>query len=323
MMARGWGADNESEGWAVRVSIIGQAAFGEAVLTRLREDGVDIAGVSAAAPKDGGKPDPLWAKGVEMGLPTVDTKALKEPAGQAVWHGLGADLCVMAFVTDILPDIVFDDAKMGTIQYHPSLLPLHRGSSAIAWAIINGRTETGVTIFWPDKGIDTGPILLQERCPVNPEDTVTSLYFQKLFPMGVEALSKAVRMVADGTAPSVEQDHALATYEPPLRDEHCAIAWHLPAETLDRLIRGANPAPGAWTTYEGKKLRIFDISWASDGLKPGMPGRVLEVGDAGILVRLNGGRVLRIGRVQYEGGKKEPAIEWAKSVGLEPGYRFR
>lgn len=305
----------------MRVSIIGQAAFGEAVFQRLRDEGHEIVGVSAPAPVEGGKPDPLWAAAEAASLPVIPTAELKDEAKFAAWRDLHAELCVMAFVTDILPDEVFGLPTHGTIQYHPSLLPLHRGNSAMAWAIINGDSETGLTIFWPDKGIDTGPILLQKRCEIGPEDTVGSLYFERLFPMGVDAMAEAVELVAKGEAPRDEQDHAIATYEPPIRDPHAEIRWYEPADRVHRIIRGCNPQPGAWTMFNGEKLRIFDCRLTGQQ-EPGMPGRVLRVDDEGFDVRLNGG-VLRILRVQPAGQKKTPAGEWAASVGLKPGFRFR
>lgn len=305
----------------MRVSIIGQAAFGEAVLKRLLDDGIEVCGVSAPAPAESAKPDPLWAAATERGIPTVDTRALKTPEGMEQWKQFDAELCAMAFVTEILPDEIFSVPPRGTIQYHPSLLPLHRGSSAINWAIIHGRDETGLTVFWPDKGIDTGPILLQKRVPIGPDDTVGSLYFNSLFPLGVDAMSEAIELVAKGNAPSDPQDHALATYEPPAADQHAQIRWYEPADRLYALIRGSNPQPGAWTTYKDARLRIFD-SVLTGEQEPGMPGRVLRISDDGVDIRLNGG-VLRVKRVQPEGSKKIAAAEWAADVGLKEGFRFR
>ena len=305
----------------MRVSVMGQAAFGEAVLKRLIEDGVAIAGVGAPAPIDGERPDPLWAAAGARGIPTVPSAGLKDPDTLAAWRALRADLCVMAFVTDILPDEVFSIPPRGTIQYHPSLLPLHRGSSAINWSIINGDAETGLTVFWPEKGIDTGPILLQKRCPIGPDDTVGSVYFNQLFALGVDALAEAVALVAAGSAPRIPQDHRLATYEPPCRDVHGEIHWHEPAARIYAQIRGCNPQPGAWTLYEGTKLRIFDCALTGDD-EPGMPGRVLRIVENGIDIRLNGG-VLRVARVQPDGGKKSAAAEWAAAVGFKEGFRFR
>ncbi len=305
----------------MRVTIMGQAAFGQAVLERLVGDGQTIAGVSAPEPREGSRPDPLWAAAEAAGLPLIPTASLKEPSGLERWRALDFDLCAMAFVTDIIPDEALAVPRLGTIQYHPSLLPLHRGSSAINWAIINGDAETGLSIFWPDRGIDTGPILLQKTTPVGPDDTVTSVYFERLFPMGIDAMAESVRLVEAGTAPRIEQDHRLATYEPPCRDEHAEIRWYQPAHVIHRLIRGTNPQPGAWTLLGNEKLRIFDCRLTGDE-EPGMPGRVLRVDDSGFDIRLNGG-VLRVLRVQHGAGKKTPGGEWAASVGLQPGYRFK
>ena len=161
----------------MRVSIIGQAAFGEAAFKRLRDDGVEVCAVSAPEPAEGARQDALWAAAVDAGIAPIPTKSLKTETGMQDWREAEADLCVMAFVTEILPNEIFGIPAKGTIQYHPSLLPLHRGSAAINWAIIFGREETGLTIFWPDEGIDTGPILLQKTVPLGPDDTVGSVYF--------------------------------------------------------------------------------------------------------------------------------------------------
>jgi methionyl-tRNA formyltransferase len=303
---------------------MGQAAFGEAVLKRLLEDGVQVAGVSAPAPV-GERADPLWAAAEAAGLPTVDTVSLKTPEGQAAWRALDAQLCVMAFVTEIIPNNVLELPAKGTIQYHPSLLPLHRGSSAMNWPIINGETQTGLSIFWPDQGIDTGPILLQKTCEIGPDETMGNLYFNKLFGMGVDALSESVALVAAGKAPRIEQDHALSTYEPPCGEGHARIRWYRPADAIYALIRGCNPAPGAWTTYkddagEEVELKIFDCRLTSQQ-EPGMPGRILRIEDESFDIRLNGG-VLRVLRVQPKGAKKVSAGEWARDVGLAVGARF-
>ena len=305
----------------MRVSIMGQAAFGEAIFKRLKDEGIEIVGISAPAPKGGGRPDALWAAAEAASLPCIDTPELKQETGLAEWRALKADLCVMAFVTEIIPDEALTAPAQGSIQYHPSLLPVHRGSSAINWAIINGDRETGLSIFWTDKGIDTGPILLQKRTPIDPEDTVGSLYFDRLFPMGVDAMAKAVSMVADGTAPRNDQDHAYSTYEPPCGDVHAGIRWYEPAARIHALIRGCNPQPGAWAMFEGEKLRFFDCKLSSTE-EAGMPGRVLRIDGEGFDIRLNGG-VLRVLRVQPPGAKKLPAGEWAASSGLKEGFRFR
>ena len=303
----------------MRVSLMGQAAFGEAVFKRLLQDNVDLVAVSAPAPS-GDRKDPLWAAAEAAGLPVIATRSLKTPEGKAAWKQLAADLGVMAFVTDIIPNEVLEYPAKGTIQYHPSLLPLHRGSSAMNWPIINGATETGLSIFWPDQGIDTGPILLQKTTPIGPDQTMGDLYFNNLFPMGVDALAESVALVAAGKAPRIEQNHALSTYEPPCGEGHARIRWYKPAEVIYNLVRGCNPAPGAWTTYNDLELKLFDCRLTGQQ-EPGMPGRVLRIDDEGFDIRMNGG-VLRVLRVQPKGAKKVRAAEWARETGLAAGARF-
>jgi methionyl-tRNA formyltransferase len=305
----------------MRIALMGQAAFGEAAFKRLAENGFELAGVSAPPPREGARPDALWAAGEAAGIPLVPTESLKTPDGLLAWRNLDADFGVMAFVTDIIPPDALAAPRLGTIQYHPSLLPLHRGSSAINWAIINQDAETGLTIFWPDEGIDTGPVLLQKTCQIAPNDTVASIYFDRLFPMGVEALVEATAMVAAGTAPRIEQNHRLATYEPPCSDVHGRIRWHEPARRIHAVIRGCNPQPGAWTAFADDKLRFFDSELTGEE-EPGMPGKILRVAETSFDVRLNGG-VLRVHRIQPPGQKKMPAAEWARAAGVNDGYRFR
>jgi methionyl-tRNA formyltransferase len=302
----------------MRIALIGQAAFGEAVLKALRERGEEIVGVCAPATPEGGKPDPLRATAEAAGLPVLPTRRLRrDEAVIQQYLDWKADLNVMAFVTDIIPERVLFAPPLQTIQYHPSLLPRHRGASAINWAIIQGDAKTGLTVFWVDAGIDTGPVLLQKEVEIGPDDTVTSLYFNHLFPLGVEAMVEAVELVTQGNAPRIEQDHSQATYETICRDEHTWIDWSAPAQAVYNLIRGANPTPGANTRLRGEQIKIFDSALVNGG-NGGKPGEVLEITDEGMLIALSGGR-LRVKRVQVPGGPKTPAHEWARTVALSAG----
>ena len=196
-----------------RIALIGQAAFGESVLNALVENGENV--VAALCPPDraGRAADPLKTAAEGHGVPVLQFRRMRNRDAIDAFEALNADLCVMAFVTDIVPDAILEAPTHGTIQYHPSLLPLHRGPSSINWPIIQGDEKTGLTIFWPDKGLDTGPILLQKETEIGPDDTLGSVYFGRLFPMGVDAMVEAVGMVKDGSAPRVEQNHDDATYE--------------------------------------------------------------------------------------------------------------
>ena len=144
------------------------------------------------------------------------------------------------------------------ICFHPSLLPRYRGGSAIPWQLIRGETRSGVTVFWPDAGIDTGPILLQREAPVGPDDTAGTLYFKTLFPLGVQTVLDSVALIADGPAPRVPQDEAQATYDPLLPRRARGDRLVAAAATVHDLIRGCDPQPGAHTTWRGARLRLFE-----------------------------------------------------------------
>ncbi len=318
----------------MRIALIGQAQFGEAVFNALREAGEEIVAVSSiqGTPE---RPDPLWAAAQAAAIPAFPTGRLKRPDVLWAYSATQPDLCVMAFVTHILPEPVLFAPKHGSIQYHPSLLPRHRGRSAMHWAIRMGDPTTGVTVFWTDKGIDTGPVLLQRECPIGPGDTVGSLYFDKMFPMGVQMLVESVRMVREGTAPRVAQDEALATYEPPADDTNSAIDWMRPAREVYDLVRGSNPQPGAHAVLYATKVRIFDCALTleqeersagfleeSPRRQPAHPpGEVLASAEAQVDIALLGG-VLHARRLQRDGGKKLPAADFAAEMGIEAGDAF-
>jgi methionyl-tRNA formyltransferase len=191
----------------MRIVCIGQAAFGEQVLRKLIERGEEV--VAVYTPRDtADKRNPLKELAIQTGIPVFQPGSMRVPEVYEEYTRLKPDLNVMAYVTSILPDSILNYPGMGTIQYHPSLLPRHRGGSAINWAIINGETKTGITIFWPDGGVDTGPILLQKEVEISPDDTVGSLYFERLFPLGVEALMEAVELIKKGIAPRIPQDES-------------------------------------------------------------------------------------------------------------------
>jgi methionyl-tRNA formyltransferase len=302
----------------LRIALIGQAAFGERVFAALRDAGEEIVAVSSiqGTPE---RPDPLWAAAESAGLPPYPTGRLKRPDVLNAWTAHEPDLCVMAFVNHILPPRVLDAPPLGTIQYHPSLLPRHRGRSSINWAIIQGDEITGVTIFWVDNGIDTGPVLLQKEVAIGADDTVGSLYFDRLFPIGVDAMVEAVRLVREGRAPRIAQDERLATYEPPADDTTSAIDWSRPAQDVYNLVRGSNPQPGAHALLGDTTVRFFDARLSREAASAA-PGTVLAVADT-IDVALAGG-VLRSMRLQAPGGKKLSAVEFAEAHGIEPGDRF-
>src|SRR6201988_641331 len=197
----------------MRIVVHGQQAFGKAVLEALLKRGDNVVGVYVAPEKPGQKPDPLKEAALAAKLPVFQPASYRKPEVWEDFLALKPELQVMGFVTLFVPEDFLNIPTHGSIQYHPSLLPKYRGPSAINWPIIKGETETGLSIFWPDNGLDTGAVLLQKRTPISPTDTLGSVYFDRLFPMGVAAMLEAVDLVKSGKAPRVEQDEAKATYE--------------------------------------------------------------------------------------------------------------
>lgn len=305
----------------MRIIVHGQQAFGKGVLEALLERGEDVVGIYCEPDKEGRPADPIKELALDKGLPVYQPRSYRKPE---VWDqitSLSPDLCVMAYVTLFVPEEALNIPAHGSIQYHPSLLPLHRGGSSINWPIIWGETKTGLSIFWPDNGLDEGPILLQKEVSISDDDTLGSLYFNHLFPMGIDAMMESVDLVRDGKAPRLEQDHTKATYEGWCRGDLVPINWHMPTQQTWNLIRGCNPQPGAWTTFEESKVSIFDSKKIMQA-KSVQPGQVIGVDDDGIQVATADGQML-IQKLRPDKGKKVAAADWASEVGLKVGARFK
>lgn len=302
-----------------RIALIGQAAFGESVLNALAKAGENIVGVFCPPDKNG-KPDPLKNAADQHGIAAFQFKRMRASEAIAAFKGLNADLGVMAFVTDIVPEDILKAPRLGTIQYHPSLLPLHRGPSSINWPIIQGDAKTGLSIFWPDAGLDTGPILMQKETPIGPNDTLGSVYFDRLFPMGVEAMVESVALVKAGRAPKIQQDESKATYEGWCKAEQCVVDWSKPAQEVHNLIRGADPSPGASTIFKGSTIQLFG-STLTGATAAGQPGTLLNVGPNGLQIAATGGSVT-VAKVKTAEGGKAAAADWATRAGLKPGDRL-
>jgi len=300
----------------MRIVIHGQQAFGKAVLDRLLDGQDEVAAVFCPPDAEGRPLDPLKERALEAGLPVHQLKSWKSDEAADILAAQKADLCLMAYVTQIVPKRCLDLPAKGSIQYHPSLLPRHRGPSSINWPVIAGENRTGLSIFWPDDGLDTGPVLLQKEVRIGPDDTVGSLYFDHLFPMGVDAMMEAVELVRAGTAPRIAQNEADATYEGWCRAEDAEVDWSRSAEQVHDLIRGTDPQPGAWTTIDGARLNLYGSRRVS---ATGRPGEVVEVTDAGMTVATGLGGV-SIARVRPEGSRaKITPGELAEPAGLAPG----
>ena len=253
-----------------------------------------------------------------LGIPVRQHRSLKGAEVEREFRELDADLGVLAYVTQIVPANVIDTPKLGSICFHPSLLPRYRGGSAIPWQIIKGEKRTGVTVFWTDPGIDTGPILLQKEAEIGPDETGASLYYNTLFPLGVEVVLESVDLIATGKAPRHEQDESVATYDPLCRDEHAQVDWMAPVGDVYNLIRGCDPQPGAYVLRGGAKVRLYDARRVDR--TDVAPGVIAEVSDSGVIVGAKGGAI-RVGRMRANGGKVA-AREAAENLGLTPGQKL-
>ena len=304
----------------MRILLIGQAAFGAKVLEGLLERNENIIGVYAPPDRPGGRTDPLKDAAVSKGIDVFQPATYKDDQVFAEYKELKPDLTVMAFVTDIIPARFFEVPTHGTINYHPSILPRHRGASAINWAVIMGDNRTGLSIFWPDGGIDTGLILLQKEIEIGPDDTTGALYFNHLFPMGVDAILESIDLVKAGKAPKLPQDETGATYEPPCDDRVADIDWNKPARELYNLVRGCDPQPGAFALLNGEKVRFYGAQLIEKSTDK-TPGTILAVDDQGIHVAVSGGELVA-GKVRPAKGKKAAAAEFATEQGLKAGDMF-
>lgn len=308
----------------MRIAIIGQQAFGKSVLEAFLARGDEVAGVFCAPEKPGARPDPLRLAAEEHGLRLLQLPNLKSPAAEGALRALDADLAVMAYVLQFAPQAFVNIPKHGTIQYHPSLLPKYRGPSSINWPIIKGETETGLTVFRPNDGLDEGPVILQKRVAIGPDDTLGSVYFDRLFPLGVEAMLEAADLVVAGRHTETVQDEDEASYEGWCRDAEARINWNAHLDFIHNLIRGCDPAPGAWTTVLGQKVRLFDSrkhQVRRFGDVAGKPGAIIAIGEQTVEIAMQGGTI-EIGRVRTETGQKMTAAAFAKSHGLSVGDRL-
>ncbi|XP_076870245.1 cytosolic 10-formyltetrahydrofolate dehydrogenase [Brachyhypopomus gauderio] len=308
----------------MKIAVIGQSLFGQEVYKELKKDGHTIVGVFTIPDKDG-KADPLGAEAEKDGVSVfkfprwrVKGKAIDEVVEQ--YKAVGAELNVLPFCSQFIPMEVIEHPQHGSVIYHPSLLPRHRGASAINWTLIHGDKKGGFTVFWADDGLDTGPILLQKECNVEPDDTVNTIYKRFLFPEGVKGMVEAVRLIAAGKAPKIKQPEEGATYECIQKKDNAKIDWNQSAEAIHNWIRGNDKVPGAWAEVDGKNVTFYgstlvDKVSAPTGQPLDIPGasRPGLVTKHGLLLFGNDGKMLLVKNLQFEDGKMIAAGQYFKA----------
>jgi len=301
----------------MKIAIVGQQDFGKAVLEAFLARGDQVAAVFCAPEKEGARADALRAAAQEKGLKVHQFKSLKAPEAVQAMKDAGAQIGIMAFVLQFAPQEFVTLPKHGTIQYHPSLLPKYRGPSSINWPISRGDKETGLTIFRPTDGLDEGAVILQKKTPVGENDTLGNVYFERLFPMGVEAMLEAADLVVAGKHKETAQDESQASYEGWFREAEAKIHWANHVDLIHNLIRASDPAPGAWTTLGGVKLQLFDSrkeTVRTFGAVRGKIGEVLGLEGGRLVITAQGGRI-HAGKVKLGDGKKLAAAE----AGIQAG----
>ena len=292
---------------SIRIAVFGQAPFGRDVTTRLAEAGHEIVAVHVP-PDGGGRSDPLAQEAEERGWPLFRYKGYRRkgaaiPERVEEYLAVGAELNVLPFTTVILPPEIIDAPTHRSVCFHPSILPAYRGGSALAWQIIEGAAETGISVFQPDDGVDTGPLYLQKAgLRVAPTDNTASLYFDTLYSIGVEAMVETVAAIDSGTALLTPQKEVGASFQGLVDEEVAGLDLSDGVEALDRRIRGCDPQPGAWLRLGEEKIRLHGSRIESGASDSGSPGEVLAVEEAGLLLAVRGG-ALRIQKIRRESGK--------------------
>ncbi|XP_031725716.1 mitochondrial 10-formyltetrahydrofolate dehydrogenase [Anarrhichthys ocellatus] len=307
----------------LKLAIIGQSLFGQEVYSNLRKQGHKVVGVFTVPDKDG-KADPLAAAAEKDGTPVFKFSRWRlkgKPITEVMeaYKAVGAELNVMPFCSQFIPMNVIDDPKHGSIIYHPSILPLHRGASAINWTLIHGDKKAGFTVFWADDGLDTGPILLQRECAVEPNDTVDTLYNRFLFPEGIKAMVESVQLIADGKAPRIPQTEEGASYEGIQKKSNSKVNLAQPAGAIHDWIRGHDKVPGAWTVVDGQSVTLYNSSMLRGSVPAGQSLEIEGASQPGLVTK-NGlvlygsdGKALLVKNLQFEDGKMITASKYFSS----------
>src|SRR5882757_936048 len=305
----------------MRIAIVGQKDFGKAALDAFLKRGDIVAGVFCAPEKPGEAADALREAAEQAGVPVFALPSLRVEEARQALRSLNVDIAILAFVLQFVPQDFATLPRHGTIQFHPSLLPRYRGPSSINWPIILGDTRTGLTIFRPVDGLDEGPVILQKETPIGPDETLGKVYFGRLFPMGIEALTEAADLVVNGRAAFTAQDETCASYEGWCRDPEARISWHTHVDQTYNLIRGCDPAPGAWTVFNQKKLQLYDARKHSARTFSQVKGRIgalTAIDEQSVRISAQGGQI-EVFKLRYDGGKKLPAPQFCAEAGLALG----
>ena len=260
---------------------------------------------------------PVKIRALEHGLPVLQPVDLKDAEFLDALRRLQAD-CFAVVAYRILPPVVYEMPPKGCVNLHTSLLPKYRGAAPIQWALYNGDTETGVTTFFIEKKVDTGAWIFQDRTPISPEDNAGTLH-DRLAEMGGQLLLQTMDAIATGTAESHPQTGE-ATPAPKITPEHCRIDWSRSAEAIRNQIRAFSPVPGAYTLWNGKRVKLFAASMVEENDASVTPGSIVHLDDR---IDIQTGRgILSVGELQSEGKKRMSASDFLRGSSLKVNDRF-
>ncbi len=309
---------------------MGTPAFAVPVLEALVRAGHDVALAVCQPDKPKGRgrklaPPPVKEKALELGLEVFQPERLRDHEAAGRIAAAKPDVMVVAAYGKILPQNILDIPPKGCLNVHASLLPAYRGAAPINWAIINGETKTGITIMKMDAGMDTGDMLMTEEEPILADDTAGSLT-ARLSEAGARLIVKALEELEAGRLTAVKQDESKATMAPMLKKEMGRINWDRSAAEIERLVRGFDPWPGAFTTLRGETLKIWETEVTPPSVPPlslrgGMGGVITSCSKAGIAVATGEG-VLIIRELQPQGGRVMKAAEYLAGHKFQPGEKL-
>ena len=307
----------------MRIVFMGTPDYAAVALRALIRVGHEVTAVVTQPDKPKGRskelvPPPVKVCAVENGIPVLQPRRIKRAEAIAELRGFEADVYVVAAFGQILSQEILDIPGFGSLNIHASLLPRYRGASPIQHAIIDGESQTGITIMQMDAGIDTGDILYQKETSISPKDNYETLH-DRLAVLGGEAIVEALGLLEQGKLEPVRQDDALSCYAPLIGKEMGEIDFSRGALAIDRLIRGMTPWPSAFTSYKGKQLKIWRAEpTVAENSYGRVPGEVLQVEKDCVTVAAGEG-ALRIYELQLAGKKRMTAHDFLLGVRMQPG----
>jgi methionyl-tRNA formyltransferase len=304
----------------------GTPDFAVPTLRALSEEGHDVVGVVTNPDRPAGRgrhltPSPVKEAALEDGIPVLTPE---RPRGEDFLQDLRAldpEISVVVAYGHILVREVLDLPERGSVNVHASLLPALRGAAPVNWAIIRGHETSGVTVMRMVEAMDAGPILLQADEPIGPRETASELAM-RLSELGASALVEALALMGVGALEEREQDHGRATYAPKIGRDTARVDWGRGARDVANHVRGMDAVPGAWSTLEGRPIKLFHAAPESGWNEAGPGGGVLKADPNDGLVVAAGGGAVRVGEVQPPGKRRMAAVEWIRGRGVREGDRF-